>query len=141
MTGKARRAIEEDIRKEAGRLFERQASVGEFSSRFFGPDGMLRKLWKTDDDRRLLISSPIYRELRTMLSALGKREVAAFESDAERLSGRLTVVVPKSLHAALREEAVREGISLSELIRLKLGVPYRLTAEWIARGRSESEAA
>ena len=35
------------------------------------------------------------------------------------------MVVPKSLHAALKREAVQEGISLSELIRLKLGVAYR----------------
>ena len=76
-----------------------------------------------------------------MLESLGKREVAAFEADIEQLSGRLTVVVPKSLHAALREEATREGISLSELIRLKLGLPYRLTSKWIARGQEHPEAA
>lgn len=141
MATKGRKGLEAQIRRAAVEMLNRHASVGEFSSRFFGPDGMLRGLWKTEDDRRQLVSSPIYRELRSMLASLGEREVAAFDADAERLSGRLTVVVPKSLHAALREEAVREGISLSELIRLKLGLPYRLTSQWIARGRGEPEAA
>lgn len=141
MGTKAVKGLEDQIRRVAAELVNRQASVGEFSARFFGPDGMFRGLWKTKADREKLVASPLYRELRAMLASLGEREVAAFDADAERLSGRLTVVVPKSLHAALREEAAREGISLSELIRLKLGLPYRLTSQWIARGRGEPEAA
>jgi predicted HicB family RNase H-like nuclease len=75
------------------------------------------------------------------METLDKEELRSFEADLERVSGRLTVVVPKSLHAALRAEAVREGISLSELIRLKLGVPYRHMVQWVAGGTAEPKAA
>jgi len=61
-----------------------------------------------------------------------------FEKEIAAHSGRLTVVVPKSLHAALKKEAAQEGVSLSELIRLKLGVAYRDVADrLVARDHSE----
>lgn len=141
MASRAKRVSEESIRREAEALLQRHVSVGEFSSRMFGPDGLLRQLCKTEEDRRRLVGSPIYKDIRKMLASLGKREIADFEDDVERLSGRLTVVVPKSLHAALRVEAGQEGVSLSELIRLKLGLPYRLTSKWIAQERGEREVA
>jgi hypothetical protein len=41
--------------------------------------------------------------------------------------------MPKSLHAALKREAAKEGVSLSELIRLKLGYPYHLLTSILAQ--------
>lgn len=52
------------------------------------------------------------------------RELEPSARGRESLSGRSTIVVPKSLHGALRQEAV-EGISLTERIRLSLVVPLR----------------
>ena len=57
---------------------------------------------------------------------------ARFERETRSSSGRLTVVVPRSLHGALKGEAANEGVSLSELIRLKLAVPYRQMTELLA---------
>lgn len=37
-------------------------------------------------------------------------------------SGKLMVRIPKSLHAALREEACDEGVSLNQLMLAKLSV-------------------
>lgn len=37
----------------------------------------------------------------------------------------MTLIVPKSLHAALKREAALEGVSLAELLRLKASVPFR----------------
>ena len=102
---------------------------------------MLRQLWITDEDRQALVGSEIYRELQSQLAQVRKKEAEAFEAEVESSSGRLTVVVPKSLHAALRVEAEREGISLSELIRMKLGAPYRLTTRMLLLGQGDSEAA
>lgn len=141
MDAKRRKSVEDQIRREAQSMVDRRAPVGEFSARVFGPDGLLRQLWKTKSDRRSLVASAIYRELREQMSQLERGQREDFEADIERSSGRLTIVVPKSLHAALRTEAAREGISLSELIRLKLGLPYRLTAQWIAMGTAKPEAA
>lgn len=141
MDSKQRKALEDQIRREAQAMVDRHAPVGEYSARIFGPDGLLRKLWKTKSDRTVLVSSPFYRELRALMDSLEQVQRTDFEADVERASGRLTIVVPKSLHAALRIEAQREGISLSELIRLKLGLPYRLTTQWIAAGTAKPEAA
>jgi hypothetical protein len=37
----------------------------------------------------------------------------------------------------LRQEAAEEGVSLSELIRLKLALPYALTARMLTKGYRE----
>lgn len=116
---------EREIYREAESLRERGIAAPVFSARFFGSDGLLRTLWKTDGERKAVIGSELYRWLKDCLGGIRDRDVAAFEKEVAALSGRLTVVVPKSLHAALKREAVQEGISLSELIRLKLGVAYR----------------
>lgn len=99
----------------------------EFSQRFFGPEGMLAKLCSSKEDRKALAGSDLYRWLQDQLAELRHREAEAFRREVESLSGRLTVVVPKSLHGALRQEAGQEGVSLSELIRLKLAVPFAQT--------------
>jgi predicted HicB family RNase H-like nuclease len=116
---------EREIYQEAEQLRARGTSAPAFSARFFGSDGLLRKLWKTEADRKAVVASELYQWLKQCLAEIRDREVAEFEKEVASLSGRLTVVVPKSLHAALKREAVQEGISLSELIRLKLGVAYR----------------
>jgi hypothetical protein len=51
--------------------------------------------------------------------------VAAYRGEVAQASGRLTLNLPRSLHAALKREAASEGVSLNELIRLKLGLVYR----------------
>lgn len=137
----SRTDCEEKIRREAKRLFDSGATVSDFSARFFGGDGMLRDLWSTETERRKLIASPLYRELKAQLASIRERDALAFERDVETFSGRLTVVVPKSLHAGLRVEAAREGVSLAELIRLKLGVPYRMSVRLMTQSKAESEAA
>ena len=138
---KSTRKTEEKIRRAAAAMLERGTSVEEFSESFFGPSGMLRDLWTTESERKKVVGSPLYRELKSQLGTIRQREAKAFDDDVERLSGRLTVVVPKSLHGALRMEAAREGISLSELIRLKLAVPYRVSVRLMAQGSREPEAA
>jgi len=131
--------VEREIHEEAERLRSQGASAPAFSARFFGSDGLLRKLWKTDADRKAVVASELYQWLKNRLSEIREREAAEFEKEVASLSGRLTVVVPKSLHSALKREAVQEGISLSELIRLKLGVAYRDVANLlVARDHPES---
>lgn len=125
MDVKALNKIEREIYQEAERLHAQGVSAPIFSAQFFGSDGLLRKLWKTDLERKAVVASELYKWLQQSLIELRERDAAVFEKEIASLSGRLTVVVPKSLHAALKREASQEGISLSELIRLKLGVAYR----------------
>jgi predicted HicB family RNase H-like nuclease len=115
---------EKRIYKAATRALEQGTTVAAFTETFFGPNGMLRRLWKTKADREAVVKSELYRWLQQQAAQLRRQEAQAFAKEVESLSGRLTVVVAKSLHGALRTEAVEEGVSLSELIRLKLSLPY-----------------
>lgn len=123
-----------DILREADRLLARGATAAEFSGQFFGPGGKLTALAENETARRQLVESDLYRALQDRLSDLRRKEAEAFERDIDAHSGRLTVVVPKSLHAALKREAALEGISLAELIRLKLGVAYRQMVRLVVPG-------
>jgi predicted HicB family RNase H-like nuclease len=96
-----------------------------FSARFFGPKGEMNRLGRTREDREKIVKSDLYRWLKSKYEELRPRDAAQFEQDLKPASGRLTVVVPRSLHSALKDEAASEGVSLSELIRLKLTIPYR----------------
>ena len=129
------KALENDIRDEAKKLLQKGTNALAFSERFFGPAGALRKLWTNKQDRKALVESDLYKWLQAQVAVLRRQEAKAFEQEVESLSGRLTVVVPKSLHSALKREAVLEGTSLSELIRLKLGIPYRDSANLLVSDR------
>ncbi len=112
------------VYSEAAQMLKSGTNAADFSNRIFGPKGLLRRLWNTDSERRTLVESDLYRWLEGEHAKLRTRDAREFAKQVETLSGRLTVVVPRSLHAALKAEAAAENISLSELIRLKLGIPY-----------------
>ena len=119
-------AAEGAIYRKALDLLKEGIDAPTFSARFFGPDGALSRLGGKDrESREKLVESELYRWLKDHYSRLRLRDAARFNQDLKTTSGRLTVVVPKSLHNALKTEAQAEGVSLSELIRLKLAVPYR----------------
>ena len=116
---------EQKIHRQATRMLERGVDAPTFSARFFGPQGELAQLGKKRETRERILRSELYGWLKARFTELRLRDAASFEQETRTASGRLTVVVPKSLHAALKSEAASEGVSLSELIRLKLAVPYR----------------
>ena len=116
---------EKQIYQDASDLLEKGTDAPTFSSQFFGPQGRLNRLGQTREDRERVLKSSLYRLLKSKYAELRLRDAARFEQDLKLASGRLTVSVPRSLHAALKDEAASEGVSLSELIRLKLMVPYR----------------
>ena len=125
---------ERGIFDEARRMLADGTNALEFSSRFFGHEGLLSELGSDRRARRKLSESELYRWLQHQVGLLRRKEAARFERELEAASGRLTITIPKSLHVALKREARDEGISLSELIRLKLGFSYRrVIAESLAR--------
>ncbi len=127
---------EKSIRSEAQKLLKQGVTAPDFSRLFFGPAGRLRALWTTPEQRRQGVRSELYRWLQQQLAALRSREVNEFEQEVQALSGRVTIVIPKSLHAALKREAQLEGVSLSELMRLKLAVKYSQSARRLASKRA-----
>jgi hypothetical protein len=125
MSGKSLEQTEKTLLREAEALLQKGATATEFSAHFFGPRGKLPSLCHTQEQREALARTSAYRQLQRTLSTLRSKEAKAFEKEIEQLSGRVTITVPRSLHAALKREAVFEHVSLSELMRLKLSVPYK----------------
>ena len=59
------------------------------------------------------------RQLDELIDTLPEPDV---RSSREEYSGKFVVRVPKSLHAALAAEAETEGVSLNQLVVVKLAV-------------------
>ncbi len=116
---------ERKIYRQAAQLLERGVDAPAFSARFFGTNGELAQLGNGREARQAILESQLYRWLKARYTELRLQDAARFEQETRSAAGRLTVVVPRSLHGALKSEASSEGVSLSELIRLKLAVPYR----------------
>ena len=116
---------EKPIYRKACNMLAEGTDAPTFSTRIFGPQGELSRLGQTQKDSERILKSSLYRWLKAKHEELRLRGAAQFEQNLKRASGRLTVVVPRSLHAALKDEAASEGVSLSELIRLKLSISYR----------------
>ncbi len=114
-----------EIYRQAVQLLDRGIDAPAFSARFFGSNGELAQLGEGREARREILESELYRWLKARYTELRLQDAARFEQETRSAAGRLTVVVPRSLHGALKSEASSEGVSLSELIRLKLAVPYR----------------
>jgi predicted HicB family RNase H-like nuclease len=116
---------EQEVYRQATEMLARDVDAAAFSSRFFGPKGELRGLATNREERRQILGTELYRWLKAEYTRLRQEDTEQFEKDLKTGPGRLTVVVPRSLHTALKSEASGEGVSLSELIRLKLTMPYR----------------
>lgn len=124
--------LEQEIYREAQAMLAEGTNAPAFSQRFFSHGGRLSSLGPDKAARRRVVESELYQWLHEQFDVLRRQEAEAFERETRELSGRLTITVPKSLHAALKREAMAEGVSLSELIRLKLGVSYRTSAHTLA---------
>lgn len=134
MTLKSLSADEKVIHEAAVEALRQGTTVAAFTEQFFGPEGLLGRLATTRDEREALVETQLYQWLKQQVATLRRTEAKAFNREVAGLSGRLTVVVARSLHGALRREAVEEGVSLSELIRLKLSLPYSETVAVLSAG-------
>lgn len=127
-----RKSLETTVRREVEALFAAGATVQEVTARVFGPKGLLSTLAADRKEREAFVATPVAAWLRERLAEQRGREIDEFERETASLSGRMTLVMPKSLHAALKREAAAEGVSLAELLRLKASVPLRETSARLA---------
>ena len=134
-------AQDRGIYQRAAKLLGEGVDAPTFSARFFGPGGELSKLGGGREERQRVLATDLYRWLKACYTELRLWDAARFDQEIRSESGRLTVVVPRSLHAALGSEASSEGVSLSELIRLKLAVPYRQMTELLVAPGAGREGA
>ena len=117
---------EEAVLLRARQALDKGIDASAFAQMFFSPQGELRGLWNSPEEKAALVQTEPYKWLQQKLAELRGQGTLQFEREIEQMSAKLTVSVPKSLHSALRQEASREGVSVSELVRLKLGYPYQL---------------
>jgi hypothetical protein len=98
------------------------ASWADLSNELFNPtDGLVTVAYPTRPDREAFARTPDYRAIRALVTAAMDRH-GMVEGATPKKSGRFIVRLPKSLHAALEQEASAEGVSLNQLVVAKLTV-------------------
>lgn len=95
----------------------------DFSNALFDPhSGLVAKTFSSDIERQAFYDSRQYQKISDILVRLMKRFGTAGGATPEK-SGRFVVRVAKSLHQSLDIEARRQGVSLNQLINIKLAPP------------------
>jgi predicted HicB family RNase H-like nuclease len=106
----------------AKRLSETTETWADFSNALFDPvDGLLAKAFSTREERKVFVQSDEYKQIRKLIGDAIAR-TGRVEGATPTKSGRFVVRLPRSLHAALEREAEREGVSLNQLVVVKLAV-------------------
>ncbi len=94
----------------------------DLSNVLFDPiDGLLAKAFPTREQRAAFVQSNEYKQIRKLLADAVTR-TGIVEGATPKKSGRFVVRLPQSLHAALEQEATQEGVSLNQLVVVKLAV-------------------
>ena len=91
----------------------------EANNSIYGPGGRFVKLFPTQTDRVAFARTEESRKIDELIDSFPEPDV---RSSREEYSGKFVVRVPKSLHAALAAEAETEGVSLNQLVVVKLAV-------------------
>jgi hypothetical protein len=92
----------------------------------YGKGGKCAELFPTPTERTAFTKTPQFKQISELLATLAepaaKKELPR---PAATVSGQLRVRMPRSIHAALIDEAEAEGVSLNQLIVSKLAVQLR----------------
>jgi predicted HicB family RNase H-like nuclease len=109
-----------ELLKRARELARAAKTWAEFSNSLFNPDdGIITQAYPSRSDREAFMKSDTYRRIRELLNETIER-TGLVEGATPQKSGRFMVRVPRSLHAALEQEAAHEGVSLNQLVAYKL---------------------
>lgn len=121
----AERAVEAlRLTKAAAR---KHADWEELFNALYRPDGILSQLFTTADERRAFRQTSQARAVEKLLRVAKSPPTDA--TGGLSPTGKLTVKLPKSLHAALVSEAAEEGTSINQLVIAKLAMQLRRTVE------------
>jgi hypothetical protein len=80
-----RTAIEAEIR----RVLDTETKAISLSNKLFRPDGLFAQLAATEEERRELTKTPLFREAQERLSDLQRTEMAAFRQAVAQVSDQL----------------------------------------------------
>lgn len=109
-----------DILAEAQGLAERSKTWADLSNALFGPlDGLVVKRFPEAAERAAFRKSEVYEHLHRLVEQR-MQQTGVLAGSVPKKSGRFLVRVPKSLHAALEQEAAAEGTSLNQLVLARL---------------------
>jgi len=109
-----------DILAEAHRLAERSKTWADLSNALFDPlDGLVVRQLPDAQERAAFRKTDAYARLHNLVEQKMKGTGVVAGSEPKK-SGRFVVRLPKTLHAALEQEAVAEGTSLNQLVLAKL---------------------
>ncbi len=93
-----------------------------YNSLFDPDDGLLTTSFATAEERAAFVKSDAFKHIRALLSESIDQH-GLVPGATPRKSGRFVVRLPRSLHEALEQEALDEGVSLDQLAVLKLSIP------------------
>jgi hypothetical protein len=104
--------------QEKSRSVDRWADLWNF---LFDPEeGLVAKAYPTRAERAAFVQTPEYKAIRKLISETRQRTGLVNGATPKEKSGRFVVRLPKSMHAALEQEAAHEGVSLNQLVVAKL---------------------
>jgi predicted HicB family RNase H-like nuclease len=91
----------------------------EANNAIYGPGGRFSQLFSTEKERLAFAKT---QESRRVDEAIDTLPEPVNKPQRHEYSGKFVVRLPKSLHAALGQEAEREGVSLNQLVVTKLAL-------------------
>jgi hypothetical protein len=94
----------------------------EANNAIYGPGGPFARLLPTKAERAAFAKMEERRQIDELIDSLPDPPVAPQHRE---YSGKFNVRIPKSLHAALANEADAEGVSLNQLVVAKLALHLR----------------
>jgi predicted HicB family RNase H-like nuclease len=111
------------IQKQAEDLARSVETWADLSNALFDPiNGLITRAYPTRAEREEFLKTEQYKKIRALLrQAMTVHGLVEGVTPAKK-SGRFVVRLPQSLHAALEQEAEREGVSLNQLVVAKLAV-------------------
>lgn len=111
-----------DLLQSAKNLSGDAKTWADLSNALFDPvDGLLAKALPSREKRAAFVQSDQYQQIRRLIEDAIAR-TGMVNGAMPKKSGRFIVRLPQSLHGALEHEADEEGVSLNQLVVVKLAI-------------------
>ncbi len=110
---------EHEVQRCAARLYAANTDWATFYREVLGVHGIVRRLYRTREALAAFKDTDAYAEIQRMLRELRDKKELKVNREEEPTT-IITVRIPKSLHAALRDEAYEHRTSMNRLCISKL---------------------
>jgi hypothetical protein len=114
-----------ELLEKAQELARSAPSWADLSNALFDPmEGIVARAFPSRAEREAFAKTPEYRQIRELLDQARDR-FGLVAGATPKQSGRFVVQLPRSLQAALEREAAAEGVSLNQLVVVKLALQLK----------------